>query len=186
VKRRVSVLSAASFALSASLSGSAWAYPKFPEVIQNHFDAKNEHCPVTCLLCHRSTAGGDETIRASGFVSNLIFVSKEGGHQIATREDEPSDQELVAALETLKTEPCERNGTELCDADGDGMTDYDELAAGRDPDQRGEGVNECPRYGCGAHIAPTPARSNGPGFAAMAALGVALLLVRRRAQSARL
>ena len=174
----------------------AQAYPEFPSAIQKHFG--EETCPVSCLLCHTSPEGGDSTIRdrkaptnlppergTALFVQNLIYVAHEAQFPLTAQDETPTEAELINAVKSLEAWPCTEGMPQPCDSDGDGMTDYAELAQGADPDRFGTIPNACPKYGCGAHIARLPADSALADIAiACSALGLALLLVRRR-QSAR-
>jgi MYXO-CTERM domain-containing protein len=172
----------------------ASAWPEFPSYIQNILEL---NCAPTCLLCHTSPEGGKENIKqGSGalgppgrgfevFVQNLI--SQSAPNSIAGPiTSTPPESALAAAIEALRTKPCNKTmdaADTACDSDGDLTPDVLELQGLEDPDDPVDGSALCvgPRYGCGAHVAPTPPPARGiPNTGALvAALGVALLLARR-------
>lgn len=166
----------------------AQAFEEYPAAIQEAFPSAT--CPVTCLLCHSSMAGGKDTVRpapdvelggARGygvFVQNLIAIAGDAMTPI-TSAGTISVETMKAAVLALQSAPCDGASGPPCDSDGDGATDFAELGAGTDPSKAGGG-SDCPQYGCGARVAPATAPVRGPDAGAIAAaLGVALVLARR-------
>jgi MYXO-CTERM domain-containing protein len=167
----------------------ASAFPTFPGYLQNTLQME---CAPTCLLCHTDPEGERDTVKMGAplggargegvFVQNLIVHA--APMSISGSATNPSEAQLAAALQALRMEPCDRMaGTSPCDSDGDGKFDVDELVANQDPDDSQADAPLCigPRYGCGAHVAATPASKHLPDATALlAAFGVALVLVRRR------
>ena len=182
-------------AVTGSVSTAA-AHDYYPGWIQEHFAVG---CAPQCTLCHTNPQGGSEYLKGEGiesyvdgakpsrrgfgvFLSNFAVMVPAGAWP-----DEKKRAAFDAKLKSLQTQACQ---TEMpkgditdmrpCDSDGDGTSDYDELALGNDPDTVGAGP-ECPKYGCGAHIGTLPQDRgmSGRGVAAMAALGVMLVLARR-------
>ena len=182
-----------SLALAAGMLGvssGASAYPTFPGYLQNIYSME---CAPSCLLCHTDPLGGADHMkgmqldtpvgpgRGNGvFVQNLIA---HGG--MALLNGDPSEADLKAALEALRTTPCDpSNAADTpCDSDGDGSIDSNELMESEDPDNSKPAASLCigPVYGCGAHVAPAPvAKRSVEPVALLAALGVAFVLFRRR------
>jgi uncharacterized protein (TIGR03382 family) len=152
----VSVLVATALLVVPSLAD---ASSSFPPAIQSHLGAPT---PIpACIVCHDTASGGSGT-------ANRVFAlsTKKNGLLSA---DVNSLNKSLDALAAAKT-----------DSDSDGMSDIDELKAGRDPSvPECDGGSQCGSvskivYGCSSTSdAPTTAG------AAMLAL-VALALVRRR------
>lgn len=185
--RFASVGALAVLAVVASTSP-AQAREQFPGQIQEHLQLT---CAPSCLLCHTSQQGGSATIKMASadhgaptgygvFVANLRTIGLKNhtvGSITATTES------VVPWIDALEHQPCEgpdATDQRVCDSDGDGMPDIEELKAGRDPDKPGAGAG-CPQYGCGASIATLPHRTSDTGSAAalIAGLGVGLVLARR-------
>ena len=164
----------------------ASAHPTSPGVIQDQLGAP---CAPQCSLCHVSAQGGD-ALRGEGpvgyvgphqgygqFITNLLYQQKPYAID--------ADLELKTKLKGLEKLPCNAGDadTGICDSDGDGTSDIDELKAGDDPDEKGHGNGAiCPKYGCGASSIATLPRNthdSSRAGAVMAALGVALIFARR-------
>lgn len=142
-------------------AGSARASDSYPQKVQT---AAGSPCPPPCTVCHLTTNGGTGTALKPFAESMIDFGGLEG-----------EDADLVApAVQSLRDEQI--------DSDGDGVSDIDELAAGRDPNVTGEGELCGPTYGCGARVEP-----EGPidGYAIAAALAAVALLVGRWRSGAR-
>ncbi len=151
-RRVTSFCAVASIALGAAR---AEAHSTFPTLIQSDLDMP---CLPACTICHKDTLGGFGTVTMgfgkSAQLAGLNFT-------------EPS---LVPALNKL-----EEAGT---DSDGDGIGDIVELRAGQDPNGSVDLCSQAAlaaRYGCGAHIAPSPARGQDSG-ALLSALLTSLVL----------
>jgi MYXO-CTERM domain-containing protein len=180
-----SLLAGTAFGLVSVLSsGSALASESFPGAIQEYLLATGAApvCPPTCTLCHTSPSGGSETIRFAGFTGNIQTQSSLAWQNRGEMPPRPltklEPSTVGPAIHALETLICFM-GDKLCDSDGDGMPDVEELRRGRDPDGAGL-LAECPQYGCGASVAPVASRPyEVPGAWLVAALG-ALVFVRRR------
>ena len=164
----------------------ALARPEFPGVILEHYPELS--CAPQCSLCHLSATGG-------GALRNEDVPSYVGPHQgygsfvmnmIALPGGSLSTSNIPGKLDALAKTPCNTGDTMdmgICDSDADGVPDYIEVGRGDDPNEKGPGNGAiCPKYGCGASsIGALPQRSSDAGHAvaAMAGLGVALVLGRR-------
>jgi MYXO-CTERM domain-containing protein len=165
----------------------ASALPTFPGYLQNTLQME---CAPTCLLCHTDPEGESDTVKVGVYVPGVgegVFVQNliAHGNGAISAVRNPSEAEFAVALQSLRVDPCDSTapGTPPCDSDGDGKFDVDELVASQDPDNSRPDAPLCigPRYGCGAHVAATPASKHLPDATALlAAFGVALMLVRRR------
>ena len=129
------------------------AHSTFPTLIQSKL---NMPCTPACTICHKDNLGGFGTVvepfgkamQANG----LSFI----------------EASLSPALDRL-----EQADT---DSDGDGIGDIVELRAGQSPNGSSDLCSEAAlaaRYGCGAHIAPSPREDSG---ALLAALLTSLVL----------
>ncbi len=147
------------------------AHSTFPTLIQSDL---NMPCTPSCTICHKDNLGGFGTVTEpfgkAMQADGLFFV----------------EASLSPALDKL-----EQAGT---DSDGDGIGDIVELRAGQDPNGSLDLCSQAAlaaRYGCGAHIAPSPNKDSG---ALLAALLTSLVLgaglhrsaLRARARAARM
>jgi MYXO-CTERM domain-containing protein len=188
VARRFAPGSAALLSLLA-VTPDAAAWPNYPGYIQN---VLKMDCAPSCLLCHTDPEGGKDTVKGLGltteippnagvgvFVQNLIVMQSMTDPISGPQATNPGESAMAAAIQGLRTLPCNTGGTEPCDSDGDGTLDVVELEANQDPDTPGaDSLCIGPRYGCGARVAPEAPRSS-DATAFLAALGVALVLLRR-------
>ncbi len=166
MKHRAALLVAAAGSAALSFAARAGATPNFPPTIQSVLPTPNT---PACQICHvgpqeRGTVNTSfgSAMRARGLVAYDV-------------------SSLQTALNRMQTD-----AVESCN---DGVTDIDKLKEGLDPNVCvcGDAGATCgasagplePRYGCGAHVAPTrDARPIG-GFA-LAGVFAVLALVRRR------
>ncbi len=184
------------------LGARAQASPSFPGAIQDYLEKTGAYsaCPPPCLLCHTSPQGGASTRKDEGvetrtegalgygvFLANLSQAGKDAGIAKIGAGDTAS---LAAALAALEKNPCDGPPPAgvppgpLCDSDSDQLPDVAELRQARDPDVPGEGsLAHCPKYGCGASIAPRPRlprELDGALFCALGLLAVACRRLSRR------
>ena len=170
--RSLPAFAALAFAGAAFLfSASASAKAEFPGVVQ---ETLGMDCAPPCTICHTSPNGGSETI-SQPFYLNLAAL------------DVPIDEESIPdLLDTLSKLDCKRPEDHSCDAgmpckpcdvDGNNVSDIDDLTAGNDPNT-GQPL-ACPKYGCGAHIAPERPFRNLDGTAALLVLGALGAIARR-------
>ena len=129
------------------------AHSTFPSLIQSEL---NMPCTPACTICHRDNLGGFGTVTEpfgkAMQADGLFFV----------------EATLAPALSKL-----EQADT---DSDGDGVGDVAELREGRDPNGTLDLCSQAAlaaRYGCGAHIAPSPSPDSG---APLSVLFVSLVL----------
>lgn len=157
--RRTWLTALLGFAACAAVTNSARAEPFFPDEIQKHLGLA--YTPP-CTLCHATALGG-------GPVTTKFGQSmKANGLGVTTTS-------LDTALDAL--------AAKKVDSDGDGTPDIQQIEEGRDP-STGTAAPTAPpeRYGCGAHIAPTPVSFANIFLCAAASLGFAM--GRRRSQFA--
>lgn len=178
-------------------TSTASAHKWFPGWIQEHYPQAG--CAPQCTLCHTTPAGGEGTTKDSkayvdgttpshrGYGVFVVNLGAVGPSSFPEYDNAQSHAIFDAKLDALAKEPCQDTAaagniedTGLCDSDGDGKLDFEELGLGNDPDTPGDGP-ECPKYGCGASIGRLPREESNSGRAGavMAALGVALVLGRR-------
>jgi hypothetical protein len=133
------------------LGGPALASSVFPADMQTHWALPAE---PACAVCHANGITGVGTV-TTPFGQNVHLVY---GAQAA------NETSLYTALDKLADAGV--------DSDGDGVTDYDELKAGTDPNVGATkpGQVGALKYGCGADVVPS----------LVAVLGVLVLALRRR------
>jgi len=139
----------------ASYGATGSAHSTFPTLIQNELDMP---CTPACTICHKDTLGGFGTV---------TMAFGKSAQAAGLRFTEPS---VLPALTKL-----EADGT---DSDGDGIGDIAELRQGQDPNGSVDLCSQAAlaaRYGCGAHIAPSPAHGRDSG-ALLGALLTSLVL----------
>jgi hypothetical protein len=157
----------------------AAAKPEFPGIVQETLALD---CAPPCTICHSSAA--PEGINADQpFVVNLQTWLSTLGDRLFDEATLPTLLELNRDEVCLNMSDagCVADGgtcTRPCDANANGKSDIDDLIAAIDPNP---GAKElaCPKYGCGARIAPERPRRPVDGAASLVALGAACLLVRR-------
>lgn len=147
------------------IAPSALASSTFPGVVKDEFQLLS---PPPCTLCHETDRGGAHTVDKP-FGYTMLDFGVTGGNVGA----------LQAALR--------RDNAEGTDSDGDGMHDYDELRAGKNPNvpQAADGgllslPERAPPLGTGCNFRGSPERPSPP-FGAALLLGV--LAVSRRAST---
>jgi hypothetical protein len=115
------------------LSAGALASPEFPGTIRDHVGASRA---PACIICHATAAGGSGTV-TKDFGLAMMDAGLQAGDTAA----------LTAALDQFQADGV--------DTDGDGTIDFDELAAGTDPNIAdgngggGGGGGDPARYGVG-------------------------------------
>lgn len=159
-----------------TVSSSALAFPEFPGIIVDELnrtatgpEKPDITCTPTCSLCH--TSPSPDTGNATQPLATDLF-----SFTMTLGILEP--ESLPAFLQALETQQCpDTPEPGPCDGDGDGKDDIYELRRGQDPN--GSGALACPKYGCGARIAPQGSNRPLDGTAALVALSTAAVLVRR-------
>jgi hypothetical protein len=156
------------------VAGRASARPEYAASVGAELDI----CTPPCTLCHSGTPNQDNPEKP--FVLNLI--------EFASRFALPgvSDSTMPRLLELMETEPCVRaadpscatNPCLLCNGDGTGKPDVEELRKGSDPNSSGSFA--CPEYGCGARVAPVREERLHDGALGSFVLAVAAAMVARR------
>jgi len=163
------------FAFALAFAKPARATTNFPQAIQN--DLSLPTAPA-CALCHTTGDQGGKGTVNTPFGSSMRALG-------LVEFDETSLRSALAKMQAQQV-----------DSDGDCVDDIDELKKGTDPNVPDSGQTcdagvhlptssaTIPRYGCGAHVAPT---SDGPSPIALlalgtAALGAAMRLRRKRAR----
>jgi hypothetical protein len=158
-------------------SSTAWARPEFPGVVQEELGG----CAPPCTICHTTPNPEDESTATQPFADNL-YAWKDPSALF----DEAMLRSLLA-LEASGVCPnamdagCVADGGCMgpCDANNNGKSDIEDLETATDPNP-GARFLACPKYGCGARIAP----ARGPvrpldGATSLLALGAVCMLVRR-------
>jgi hypothetical protein len=153
------------------LSRPVHAIPEFPGVVAETLDV----CPPPCSLCHTGgTPSKDNVLTPFGLNVNKTFS------EFTIPRTEENLPGVLASLETecenkddiaCQTTPCGP-----CNADGTGAPDIAELRAGQNPNN--SGVLACPKYGCGARVAPARESRSLDGTFVLAVVGAAEALRR--------
>ena len=158
VRRTARLFATAGLAAATFWATEGRASEEYPPVVA---ETLGMDCVPACTLCHNDLVGGKGTVRLD------VGGSSFGLEVIGAGVRDKAPDRLPGAIMTIET-----SGV---DTDLDMMPDVEELRAGRDPNEPGEG-NVCgggPTYGCGARIA------RGRNFdisGISAAIGVALAL----------
>jgi MYXO-CTERM domain-containing protein len=170
-----------------AFSSPASAKPQFPQVMVDTLGEQGLDCTPTCSMCHTSPSP-DSGNAAQPIANNLLSFTGEPGPGGKLLPDVIEPENLPLFLEALQTLPCANMNDaacmtgampcEKCDGDGDGDDDIAELLVDSDPNLPAAKL-ACPQYGCGAHIAPERPSRPLDGTAALAALSVAAVLLRR-------
>ncbi|HEX6764775.1 MAG TPA: hypothetical protein VF103_04840 [Polyangiaceae bacterium] len=159
-----------------AVSTPAYAKPPFPGIVKEKLDLG---CAPPCTLCHTSPSPNASNAEQP-FVNDLYAWAKVPEPDLVI-----SESTLPGLLKQLETGECPPDAASACtttpcgpcDADGTGGPDITELRAGDNPNNSDE--LHCPKYGCGAHIAPLRPTRPIDGSAALATLGTVAVLVRR-------
>jgi hypothetical protein len=155
-------------ALFVAISGAALATapkasatPNFPDALRSYWMTPPLPASPPCLLCHTSSAGGLGTATAPF------------GSYLRSRGLRSYDvTSLHGALDADRAEGHDSNH--------DGVSDYDELQAGRDPSAAADGsAPRTPAYGCG-QVAPGSPGSPWTVGASLSALGALVSGARAR------
>ena len=156
---RVLVPGCVVFGLGVFSASTAAARPEFPEEMR---EVMQLDCNPTCLLCHTTETGGTDALN---------------GYGTMLREDDRFGIHLPNGIEKVFREG---GPASMVNTDGDEFNDRQEIIDNTDPRTKDD-VAICSDaiYGCGAaQIAPgtTPGT---PAWGIVAALGLALLLLRQ-------
>ena len=138
----------------------AGATPNFPDALRSTWDLPALPVSPPCLLCHSNAAGGTGTA-VTPFGS---FLRSRGLRAY----------DLASLRNALEADRGEKH-----DSDGNGLSDYDDLRAGEDPNGAASAGDGAPRYGC-THAAGGASAPTGPFGLALVAFA---WLVRRRRKS---
>lgn len=164
--KSVRLLASAAVLSVLSFPRASLASEVFPGEVRDELDMP---CLPTCLLCHTVNPGVALTAQQP-FAAAML-----------TAADRSPPEAGEIAWVTAGLAGLTASGV---DTDKDGMSDIDELKAGRDPNVTGEGDICAPdvRYGCGAaHVAATPPGSwNGAAWFVLGGLLIAGLVKARR------
>jgi MYXO-CTERM domain-containing protein len=155
------------------------ARPEFPGVVQ---ETLGLDCAPPCTVCHTSPAP-DGTNAEQPFANNVLVWAATLMTPLITEENLPT---ILNALATQACANVDDPGCGLmgdvctlpCDANANGATDIADLEGAIDPNP---GAKElaCPKYGCGARIAPERPSRPLDGAATLVALGAAFVFARR-------
>lgn len=168
-------------ALVLLLARAAGASPNYPDVVK---DVAGSSCAPTCLLCHKTNPGILGTAASAPqrpFVTSAMTggtpalslrFSDEQARAVFLRMRDGVDTNMNGMIDVGETPPS--------DSDGDGKSDFDELAEDINPNPGNEDLCEV-QYGCGARMAPTPPNRNFAIFSSVAvALGLVAMTLRAR------
>jgi hypothetical protein len=150
-----------------TLAPTARATPAFPAAIQERLALQ---APPACTLCHE---GGERRGTVTTPVGTVLRARGLQAYDVGSLE------RAIGALEG-----------ERHDADGDGVSDLDELRAGTDPNVGATAAEELPTpdYGCRVSAVGARPRSESNGresWGAVTLLAVAWAITRRRGITAR-
>jgi hypothetical protein len=158
-------------------AGPAAALPEFPGIV---FDTLKLSCVPPCTICHLMPVPEPGASAEQPFADNLRAMAETEGPGV-----QPNEQNLAGILTKLRTQPCpntmDRSCASMpcgpCNADGQGEPDILEIEGNQNPNN--SSALPCVEYGCFARVAPKPPRRTLDGTAALAALGVAIVLAGR-------
>lgn len=179
-----------------SAAPSASASSKFPAMMQATLTKMfpgTPFCVPLCTACHRTTTGGPQNLNVFG--ENLyhqpMFPNLIGGAPTSAFEKALTTYFAAtpaAGLPAAMTKFPDGTTRLSYDADGDGISDYDELKVLDSPSIRGaNGVAQfCPSdtamYGCFARVAAAPPPTDRWGLLSAALVVLGLTAFRRRAR----
>jgi MYXO-CTERM domain-containing protein len=170
-------------AATLAVTSPARALAEFPGLVDEAYQLT---CVPPCTLCHASPQGGgsaDKPFALNVKAAVALLVGKTS--ETITLSD--LEVNLPTALPMLAVAPCPNTSDKscttpmtcmgVCNGDGTGAGDVDELKANQNPNN--SSTMPCVEYGCGSHVAPERRSRPLDGTAALFALGAALVLARR-------
>lgn len=168
-------------ALVLLMASAASASPNYPDVVK---DVSGSSCAPTCLLCHKTNPGilGSAAstpqrpfltaAMTGGMPALSLRMSDDQARAAFLRMRDGIDTNMNGAIDVGETPPS--------DSDGDGKSDFDELAEDINPNPGNEELCEV-QYGCGARMAPTPPNRSFAIFSSAAVvLGLLAMTLRAR------
>jgi hypothetical protein len=175
IRRSPWLVGAAAVALLTA-SSTALARPEFPGIL---IDELGLSCPPPCAVCHTGTPDANNP--------NQPFADNLYAWRDTLMIGPLNEQNLPAILEAEATQACANEDdpacvggmcTRPCDANANGQSDVEDLQNDVNPNPGAQQL-ACPKYGCGARIAPERPLRPLDGAASLVALGAMLVVVRR-------
>ena len=164
------------FLVATTVAPLAHAIPDFPPEVMKVFEMP---CEPACTLCHDSLKGGEGTVVQ-------LFGKFYYDLQLLDTDNLASIQDVRVNAERFSSDCPDAPTTATgYDADCDGLSDVEELAAGSNPNETDPDASICiegVEYGCVGSVAPRAARVSGEGGALLFAtlFGLSVFVRRRR------
>jgi hypothetical protein len=168
------VAAGSAFALVFGFAGLVSASPNYPDVVK---EVAGSSCAPTCLLCHSTNPGKAGSVITPG--QGTLFAKTDVNSVMLRPGIAPaqSDDTIRAVFIRMRDGDATSVPT---DADGDGESDFAELAKDVNPNPGNEELCEI-QYGCGARVAPTAPNRHFAIFSSVAiALGLIAMTLRAR------